>query len=234
METGTHLRLEVASESHHGEDGVGLSVYNHWNALMFPPREFPAAASLFFQGDPVREVFCVEQGLIKLVRLSGDGQELIVGLRSKGFFLGAASLIVQMPHPITAITVTRCSLVSIPGELFLRLAKTDEQFCWHIHQAHSQEVHQQASQLIALRCLSARQRFERLLLQFFKSIPHQGKPTPMKIRLPLKHWEIAQLIGITPEHLSRVLKQIKQEGIIHEEAGHIIVPDVRNIQNMGD
>jgi CRP-like cAMP-binding protein len=234
MEPTTHARFEVASESHHSGNGVGLSTHNQWNALMFPAREFSAATSLFFQGSPVREVFCVERGLIKLTRLDKDGRELIVGLRAKGSFLGAASLIIQEPHPITAITVTGCSLICIPAELFLRLAKTDEQFCWHIHRAHSHEVHQQASQLVALRCLSARQRFESLLLQFFSSMLPQGKKAPMKIRLPLKHWEIAQLIGITPEHLSRVLKQIKQEGIIQEEAGHIIVPDVRKIQSQDD
>jgi CRP-like cAMP-binding protein len=62
----------------------------------------------------------------------------------------------------------------------------------------------------------------------------QGKHAPMKIRPPLKYWEIAQLIGVTPEHLSRILKQIKREGIIKEEAGHIIVPDVRKIESRDD
>jgi CRP-like cAMP-binding protein len=234
MESTTHARFEVTSESHRSANGVGLSAHHHWKALMFPSREVPAATSLFFQGSPVQEVFCVERGLIKLTRLNKSGQELIIGLRTKGAFLGAASLIIQEPHPITAITVTGCSLICIPAELFLHLARTDEQFCWHIHRAHGHEVHQQASQLVAQRCLSARQRFERLLLQFFSSMPPQGKQVSMKIQLPLKHWEIAQLIGITPEHLSRVLKQIKQEGIIQEEAGHIIVPDVRKIQSQDD
>src|SRR5262245_5916399 len=193
MRTRTHAtRFEVTGESYQSENGGGLLTHNHWNALMMTPQEFPAATSLFFQGNPVREVICVVQGLIKLVRVSGDGQELIVGLRSTGSFLGAASLIVQKPYPITAITVTSCSLICLAAERFLRLARSDEQLCWDIHQAHSQEVHQQASQLVSLRYLSARQRFERLLLQFFSSMPQQGEHVSMKIRLPLKQWEIAQ------------------------------------------
>ena len=56
----------------------------------------------------------------------------------------------------------------------------------------------------------------------------------MKIRLPLKRWEIAQLIGIRPEHLSRVLQQIKQEGILREENGCMIVSDVRKLQSLDD
>jgi CRP-like cAMP-binding protein len=234
MESRTHARFEVVSESHHSANGVSFPAHNPRNALRIPSRDFPAATSLFFQGDIARVVFYIERGLIKLIHLSGDGQELIVGLRSKGSFLGSSSLIVQEPHPVTAITVTSCSLICIPADIFLRLARTDEQFCWHIHQAHSREVHQHVSQLLTLRCLSARQRFERLLLQFSLSMPSLERQASIKIRLPLKQWEIAQLIGITPEHLSRVLKQIKQEGIIHEEDGHMIVPDVRKIQTQDD
>jgi DNA-binding transcriptional regulator YhcF (GntR family) len=62
----------------------------------------------------------------------------------------------------------------------------------------------------------------------------QEKQALIKIRLPLKRREIAQMIGITPEHLSRVPKQIKQEGIIREEAGHLIIPDVCKIQSQND
>lgn len=56
----------------------------------------------------------------------------------------------------------------------------------------------------------------------------------MKVRLPLKHWEIAQLIGVRPEHLSRVLQQIKQEGVLREEDGCMIVPDVRKLRSQDD
>lgn len=56
----------------------------------------------------------------------------------------------------------------------------------------------------------------------------------MKIRLPLKRWEIAQLIAIRPEHLSRILQQIKQEGVLREENGCMIVSDVRKLRITDD
>jgi CRP-like cAMP-binding protein len=159
---------------------------------------------------------------------------LAVGLQSQGSLPGAASVIVHQPYPFTAITVTSCALNRIPADVFVRLAKTDEQFCWRLQEVHSLEVHRQASRLAALRYLSARQRFERLLSQFLSSIPAHEKQISMKIRLPLKHWEIAQLIGVRPEHLSRVLQQIKQEGILREEDGCLIVSDVRKLYSLDD
>jgi CRP-like cAMP-binding protein len=231
METRMPTRLRVGIEIMRDVNKTSLSGNGRWSAQSAPPQDFPPSTTLFFQGDQPREVFYIERGLVKLVRLNENGQEFAIGLQSQGSLLGAASLIVREPYPFSASTVTNCALISIPADLFFRLAKTDEQFCWYLHEVHSLEVHRQASQLVALKYLSARQRFERLLLQLLSSIPAHEKQISMKIRLPLKHWEIAQLIGIRPEHLSRILQQIKQEGVLHMENGYMIVTDIRKLNS---
>ena len=234
MEAMTKTRFGVGTEISRGINRTGLSGNRQWLARSVPSQEFPSSATLFLQGNQPREVFYIERGLVKLIRLNENGQEFAIGLQSQGSMLGAASVIVQEPYPFSAITVTDCVLSRIPADLFFRLAKTDEQFCWYLHEIHSLEVHRQASQLAALRYLSARQRFERLLLQFLSSMKTHEKQISMKIRLPLKHWEIAQLIGVRPEHLSRILQQIKQEGVLHEENGYMIVSDVRRLHSQDD
>jgi len=234
MRTRTHAGLVAGTEISCGVNGTHFSAHWRWIAQSSSPREFAPSTTLFLQGAIPREVFYIERGLVKLIHLSEGGQELAIGLQSQGSLLGAASVIVQQPYPFAAITVTSCALNRIPADFFLRLAKTDEQFCWRLHEVHSLEVHRQASRLAALRYLSARQRFEKLLLQFLSSIPAHEKQTSMKIRLPLKHWEIAQLIGVRPESLSRVLQQIKQEGILREEDGCLIVFDVRKLHSPDD
>jgi CRP/FNR family transcriptional regulator, cyclic AMP receptor protein len=234
METRAHTRLGVGAEINRSLNGTHFSAHRWWISQSVPSGEFPPSTSLFIQGATPKEVFYVERGMVKLLRMNENGQELAIGLPSQGSLLGAASVIVREPYPFTAITVTSCALSRIPADLFLRLAKSDEEFCWYLHEVHSREVHRQASQLAALRYLSARQRFERLLLQFLSSIPAHERQTSMKIRLPLRRWEIAQLLAIRPEHLSRVLQQIKQEGILREEDGCFIVSDVRKLHSTDD
>jgi CRP-like cAMP-binding protein len=223
------INLRNGTETNQGARAAVLFPHNDWNAPAGEPQEFAPAMPLFTQGSPSREVFYVEGGLVKLLYQSGDGRELIVGLRSKGSLLGAASAINREEHLITAITVTNCILRRIPIDTFIHLAKTDEQFCWYLHQVNSYEVCQQMDHQIALRCMSARQRLEKLLKQFFSLMYQNENQSSLKVRLPLKHWEIAQLVGVTPEHLSRVLKQIKQEGTIERKNGYIIVADVQKL-----
>lgn len=234
METRSDTGLEVGAEINHRVNGTCFHAQQRWKAQSVPSQRFSPSTTLFPQGTSPREVFYVEQGWIKLIRVNENGQELAIGLPSQGALLGAASVIVQEPYPYTAITVTSCTLTRIPADHFLFLAKTDEQFCWYLHEVHSHEIHRQASQLAALRCLSARQRFEQLLVQFLSSIPANERKNLMKIRLPLKHWEMAQLLGIRPEHLSRILHQIKQEGILREEGGYMIIADIRKLCSLND
>ena len=185
--------------------------------------EYASASPLFLQGSAPGKVFLVKRGLIKLIRVSEDGQELIVGLKAPGTILGAASAIVQKPHPFSAVTLTRCTICRVPLTVFLDLARTDPKLSWYLHQLHSREVYDQARQLAELRCLSARQRLEQLLWQIVTATEAKLDDGPVKLHLPLKYWEIAQLIGVTPEHLSRVMRQLEDEGAMRRENGALVV-----------
>ena len=45
----------------------------------------------------------------------------------------------------------------------------------------------------------------------------------------MKRWELASLIAVTPEHLSRLLRQLRDDGVIRVNNGTIVVPDVRRL-----
>lgn len=190
---------------------------------LIPTQVYPAAVELFPQGSTAREVYLIEFGLVKLFRLGQDGQELIVGLRSTGWILGAASVIIRKSHPVTAVTLTPCRIRRIPAHTFLTLLSSDAQLSWHLHQEHCQEIYNQFSQLVGLGCMSARHRLEQLLWQLTSALEPDESQKEIRLKLPLKYWEIAELIAITPQYLSRVLKQLQEEGIIIREKGEIVV-----------
>ena len=204
---------------------------DNWSALyrFAPPQEYAAGRVLFQQGFMVQEIYLIDQGVVKLIRLAESGQEMIVGLRTPGCALGTASAIVRKPHSVTATTLSACRLRKIPLDVFLDLARNNQQFCWHLHQVHSREVYDQADQLVGIKYLSARQRLEQLLQQLILAMGIDELQKPVMLPLLLKHWEIAQMIGITPEHLSRVLKQLQEEGIMRRDNGSIMIYDLRQL-----
>ncbi len=188
-----------------------------------PMRTEPAGTELFRQGAMPREAYFIEQGMIKLIHLTEGGQGLIVGLRFPGWLLGAESIILRRPYPVTATVLNECRFRAITAESIISLMNADAKFSWYLQQVHSCEVYDQFDRLVGLGCFSARNRLEKLLWQLISTQQVDNLSDEVRLRLPLKHWEIAQLIAVTPQHLSLILKQMQKEGIIRREKGWVTV-----------
>ena len=204
-----------------------------------PVQKYPPSIELFKQGCPAQDVYLVEHGLVKLMRLCDEGRSLILGLRPSGWVLGASSVILQKPYPASAITVTNCHLRRILATSFIELLKTSSQFSLYFNQLQSREIYDQIGHQVGLGFHSARHRLEQLLWQLIYTHklndPQQREfQKEMRLNLPLKHNEIADLIAVTPEHLSRVMKQMQQEGFLRREKGWIIISDLQKLQPVPD
>src|SRR5262245_55936209 len=79
-----------------------------------------------------QEVWFINSGEVKLLRLESEGQELIVNLRSAGRWLGLASAIKQARYDFTALPRTKCSLQRLPIGTFRQFLKTDLEFAERI------------------------------------------------------------------------------------------------------
>jgi CRP-like cAMP-binding protein len=190
-----------------------------------PPRQFPVGTELFRQGFPAEEVLLLDEGVVKLIRLEDDGRQLIVGLHSAGSILGAAPVVANRCHPATAKTVTPCTVRHIPAFAFRQLLKSDPATSWHVHEMLSREVCEQAARLSELACCPSRQRLESALRALVPSERADAKE--VKLQTPLKHREIAEMIAVTPEQLSRLLKEMEEDGLLRREKGWLILRDIR-------
>lgn len=196
-----------------------------------PTLVYPRGTELLQQGAPVLDVYFIESGFVKSVYLDHSGSEIIVGLCLAGSMVGTASAIVEQPSPVTVATVSRCQLCRITAKEFVRLVKTNPQFAWYLQEEQSREIYRQVVRNVELGCHSARQRLEQLLWEMI-SVPSAVKSqNGFKIRLPMKYWEIAELVSVTPEHLSRLLKQLQQEGLILRKKGWLIIPDPQRLSS---
>jgi len=186
-------------------------------------RTYPPGVVLFHQGDCVEDVFVVEHGLIKLRRVQPGGKETILGVRSAGAFLGAAAAILDEPHSAAAVTVTSCRLVRIEQGEFLERIHCDPAFSWRLHEEHSREVCGESDHLAQLGCEGARVRLKRFLFQiaaeFGAALPEGG----FTLTLPLKQWEVAQLLSVTPQYLCQLLGELERSGLLRRDGPSIVV-----------
>jgi CRP/FNR family transcriptional regulator len=181
----------------------------------------PAHTFLFQQGDLLREVYLLEKGLVKMTRGEQNGQEVTVDVRFAGGLVGAVAAFAHEPTAMTALTVTACEVYRLSVKDFLALAQRDISFLSDLTERASRQrnelVVRQGQQL-----LSARTRLAILLLQFAKECGRERKGQ-LYLALPLAKQEIAGMLGITPQHLSKMLREMKGEGVIAEEKEWIIL-----------
>jgi CRP-like cAMP-binding protein len=188
-------------------------------------QSYPPGVLLFAQGTPVRAVGIIEDGLVKLTRWGSQSKDVTVGIRASGWPLGSASAFLEVPHIVTAETLTLCQILLIPADKFRTLVASDERISADLHHVHAWELIDYVSHLAGLGALSARDRLLRFLSELLRARKATGASGPVRITLPLKYAELAQAVVTTRQHLARVLKQLEDERLVVREKGWLVIPD---------
>jgi CRP/FNR family transcriptional regulator len=201
-------------------------VTDDWAHHFHAHHSYPAGIELFAQGSLLHEVYWLAEGLVKLVYVDEDGRERILDLRVPGQLIGAALVFLRLPSPVSAVTVTRCRLQYMSDVEFARRVESDERLSWKVHEIQGLEVYGQFQRMAELSTGSSRLRLERFLSQIAQACPAL---TNGRFQLPLKRCELAQLLAVTPEHLSRLFKRLCEEGVIAFEKGWLKIRDARRL-----
>jgi CRP/FNR family transcriptional regulator len=207
----------------------GVFAFGAFPIPLVPGQKYPAGVEVLRQGEIAKDVWIIDEGVVKLVYFDQDGRELTVGVRLKGWILGSASVILGKPSPVAAFTMTPCYLQRIDSPTFLEMLSGNLMLSSWLHRMHSQEVFEQSVSLTHASALSARRRLERLLTQFIEPPEDNVQEIEIRVTLPFSHRDLAGLVGITPEHLSRLFRQLTEEGVVRRCKGWIIVTDLRKL-----
>lgn len=196
-------------------------------ALRSDSHTYPPAVELFSQGAHPANVYLVQTGIVKFTRSEANGQEILLDLRFPGSLVGSAAAISEKPHPFAAVTVTHCTLSRWSARSFVSLLDTDTSLAARVREILSDDILDHVARISQLTCLPARQRLEHLLWQFCEHMGSENlyrqSDRASRLQLPLKQWEVAQFLAITPAYLCRLLAELESEEIIVRRNGWIIV-----------
>jgi CRP-like cAMP-binding protein len=216
------------SSSRHGthySSGANSAVGQLWKSFVeVIDSNLYAPGFILFQQDCIADdVFLIENGVAKMIRSEDTGNEVIAGLRFPGYILGSAAAICHSSHPESAVTITNCRLTRIRKEVFLNLVVANAALSLYLNEMLSREVLDQAVQISQLAGVSARRRLEQLLWHFVPVQRTPEVPIIQRFQLPLRSWEAAQLLAVTPAYFSRLMAQLESEGVLTRRKGWITV-----------
>ncbi len=207
--------------SHGHSDDFFTSFFNHpenHHHSCGRAQKWPAQSVIFTQDTPAVAVYLIEQGLVKLVRVTSSGNQVIVGLRHRNWLMGAPAIFLDKLYSYTAIPLLPTVIRSIPRASFLDLVKKDEQFSLQVHRLLSRNIFNQMNKLEEASYLSARKRLLVFLSGIVRDLEGAASGTHEAFALPLTNQDLAQLIAITPEHLCRVLKGLEEDDLLKRDS----------------
>lgn len=185
---------------------------------------YPAGTVLFLEKDPLRGIYLLCTGKIKLTISSSGGKTLILRLARPGEVLGLMAAISGTPYEATAETMELCQLAFVRSDNFARfIHKYPEAYGSMLRQMSSQYFGTcQQIRTIALSA-SSRQKLARLLLDWSA----EGKETSegTRISVPLTHEQIAECVGSTRETITRILSEFKNRHLVALRGATIVISD---------
>lgn len=185
---------------------------------------------LFRAGDNAHTLYAVAHGFFKSTYHTQDGQVITKRIIIPGELIGFRELCSTSAHHHTCTTLEDGGVFAINKAAILTLIKTKPEIGLHFISLFSNELIRMETMFEAFLTKSAKQKLAMLLLDFYQKF----KPTHSNsFASPLQRKDIAELIGLTPETVSRVLRDLKHEKVLELQGKFFTVLDVEALKNYG-
>jgi CRP/FNR family transcriptional regulator, cyclic AMP receptor protein len=197
---------------------------NHSDQAGFDPKTFLAIVGegktilefrkdqvVFAQGDPADAVFYIQKGRVKVVVISEQGKEAVVGILGSGQFFGEGCMNGHSMRIATTTAMEDCLVTAITKSSMLAVLhdqpKFSEMFMAYLLTRNSRIEEDLIDQLFN----SSEKRLARLLL-LLANFGKEGSPQPI---IPnISQETLAEMIGTTRSRVSFFMNKFRKLGFI--------------------
>ena len=196
-------------------------------ALAPQRRVVHAGDPIYRAGDRFGHLYLLNSGLAKVVGLSADGREQVVGLKFRGDWLGFDG-IANDRYTCDAIAMDTGEVWVIGYEDLLSACHREPVLLTVLHAAMSRQIGRDRDSLMSICTLPADARVADFLRYWAESLSTRGMRTD-QITLRMTRAEIGNYLGLTLETVSRALSRLARCKLIaFAEKGRreISIPEV--------
>ena len=199
------------------QDQSLASLFSQIGAGGYTPivESFERGKTIFFPGDPAERVYFLLKGAVKLSRVYEAGEEITVALLRENSVFGVLSLITgqRSDRFYHAVAFTPVELMSAPIEQVEKSLQQYPELSMLMLRGLSSRILQTEMMIETLAHRDMGSRLVSFLLILCRDF---GVPTGEGIRIDLKlsHQAIAEAIGSTRVTVTRLLGELRQEGMI--------------------
>lgn len=174
-------------------------------------------------GDPCDAFFVNLGASIKLFVLAANGNEKVIELIGPGHSFAEALMFLGRPSPVNAQALADTQVLVLPRQAVLDAMGADPRLALRMLAGLSRRLHGLVSDVQAYALQSGVQRVIGYLLR------DAGDVGPCTVELPVSKATIASRLSLTPEYLSRVLRELEAAELLHMDGRRLKIPDPRRL-----
>ncbi|MFQ5489871.1 MAG: Crp/Fnr family transcriptional regulator [Phycisphaerae bacterium] len=185
---------------------------------------------VFREGQPCEGFFIVLAGCVRVFKVGPDGRERILHLVQPPHAFAEAAMFGRAVYPAHAEAAHDSRLALIPRQPFLNLLEHETGAAIKMVESLSVWLHRLLDQLEDQTFLNARSRLANYVLR--EARRHNGDSQPERIHLTPSKKDVASMLGMAPETLSRALADLEGRGLLRIQGPILSSLDAEGLEQL--
>ena len=185
----------------------------------FVGRSYPAHSPIRLSGEGAHRIFLFHSGWCCLYRDLREGERQILDFPLSGDIVELGSSRAETHAEL--ITITDAALFEAPAQKVISAFSTSRRLASILFQAKTREEAIAAEHLLNLGRRRASVRTAHLILELYERLEASGHANGGRFECPLTQHELADALGLTPIHVNRMLRELREEGLLSFRQGMV-------------
>lgn len=191
----------------------------------------PAGATIFSAGEPVKGIYQIYTGKVKIVSSLADGKERIVRLAKDEQLLGHRGFGSDQIYPVSAITLTPAQITFIPYDIFFKAVKANPELAISLINFYADDLREMEKRMEAISIMNAKEKVALALLIVINSFGFDSID-PQSLSYTPSRKDLSSLAGTTYETVVRMLSEFSKMGIIEINVKSIRILKHQELKNI--
>ncbi len=166
---------------------------------------------LFHQSSNYQNFFILSSGMIKLFRLTPNGNEKVIEIIRPGQSFAEAIMFMDKPcYPVHAVALKSSQVIAINANEYKKILSNSIETCFGVMAIMSVRLRELLYEVDRLTLHNATFR----IISFLLDLKSHQKIDEISLKLDISKQTIASQLAIKPETLSRILKQLANKNLI--------------------
>lgn len=194
-------------------------------------RSIPRGGTVFAAGGLCEGLHAVLDGQVKVYARAPDGHEKVIDVVGRGETLPGTHMTHAETHQHHAQALSAAVVLIVPGDVLRVELQRDPEMATRLLDDAARQVRRMMREIEVTTLRTAMERVCSYLLHLptlARSAPTAEAPSDegeqRLVELPVSKNTVASLLSITPEHFSRILRELHLARLIHMHRREICIP----------